>query len=151
MVPVQNRTAQLISPTFALVKGNLAVLVANVGDCPRVDQVLGNVAVAPEAGVVQGRVAVLVQQVDVRLVLQQQHHHVSVAVSGRQVQRRVVAHVRRIDARPLRDEHLRDLGVAGKDAQWRGEKPWSSLENLHPESVDARSSKCSGAAVKVGD
>lgn len=68
----------------------------------------------------QGRVAVLVQQVDVRLVLQQQHHHVSVAVGGRQVQRRVVAHVRRIDARPLRDEHLRDLGVAGEGRPMKG-------------------------------
>ena len=65
------RPQPLGRPAAALVQGRLLVLVLDGDQRPRVDQLLGDVCVAPEAGVVQRRVAVLVHEVHVRLLSQQ--------------------------------------------------------------------------------
>ena len=65
------RPQPLCRPAAALVEGRLLVLVLDGDQRTRVDQLLGDVCVAPEAGVVERSVAVLVDEVDVRLVLQQ--------------------------------------------------------------------------------
>ena len=65
------RPQPLRRPAAALVEGRLLVLVLDGDQRTRVDQLLGDVCVAPEAGVVEGSITVLVDKVDVGLLSQQ--------------------------------------------------------------------------------
>ena len=134
------RPQPLCRPAAALVEGRLLVFVLDGDQRTRVDQLLGDVCVAPEAGVVQRRVAVLVHEVHVRLLSQQLQsnrfkkyfislkifsayrlHDVAVSVRSTEVQRRVIAHVGGVDPRPAAQQQLQDLEVAtlGRPVQRR--------------------------------